>query len=111
MTRCERCDKPHATNADWYHPGGCVCATCVTLCWGECDPIDWRARALKAEAAIEKHVSFRYRRGLANAADFVIVRINDDGTEERLCTLVGAQGLHHEDDARRLVALLNGDDK
>ena len=54
---------------------------------------------------------YAYRRGLANAADFVVVRINDDGTEDRLCTLVCAQGLHHEDDARRLVALLNGDDR
>lgn len=55
MTRCERCDMPHATANDWRsHEPGCACVRCVAICWGDatCDPVDWRERALKAEAAM-----------------------------------------------------------
>lgn len=57
MTRCHSCDRPLATQADYdAHPDGCMCPRCVALCWRawttEClgQPVDWRARALKAEA-------------------------------------------------------------
>lgn len=48
--KCERCDKPVATEADWEAtPGG----EGEHLCWGFCSPscvaVDWRARALAAE--------------------------------------------------------------
>lgn len=46
--RCERCDKPVATDADWATvPGGAG----ENLCWGAsaCVAVDWRARALAAE--------------------------------------------------------------
>lgn len=54
---CERCDHELATPADWYHADGC--AHCRGLCWrsttseyGVCShpEIDWRGRALAAEA-------------------------------------------------------------
>lgn len=52
---------------------------------------------------------YAYRPGLAEGSDFVVVRIEPDGSETRLCTLVARHGLHDEDDARRLVRLLNGE--
>lgn len=50
---CPVCDRPVATNKDWKKvpegKGG-------LLCWGNCSPIavDWRARALKAEAKLRE---------------------------------------------------------
>jgi hypothetical protein len=46
--RCERCDKPVATDNDWVTtPEG----DGEHLCWGSavCASVDWRARALAAE--------------------------------------------------------------
>lgn len=58
--RCEHCDRPMADEVDDEMmaelPGG----ERPDLCWadvscGECDsPIDWRARALKAEAELAR---------------------------------------------------------
>jgi hypothetical protein len=43
--RCERCDKPVATDNDWVTtPEG----EGEHLCWGSCASVDWRARALAA---------------------------------------------------------------
>lgn len=49
--RCETCDFPLATEEDWktIPPG-----EGEHLCWGACEPEDWRARALKAEAEVER---------------------------------------------------------
>ena len=54
--RCERCDREFATDDDYdtHDYGGCKCDRCRSLCWSrfgsECIPVDWRARALSAEA-------------------------------------------------------------
>lgn len=59
MTRCERCDRPLAVEND--HDGGCTCEQCSARCWSswgvECKPVDWRSRALKAEAALAVEVA------------------------------------------------------
>jgi len=49
--KCETCDFPLATEEDWktIAPGDGE-----HLCWGACEPEDWRARALKAEAEVER---------------------------------------------------------
>ena len=53
--RCERCDRPSATMVDYTaHTDGCLCERCTSLCWrviagGHCEPVDWRARAIRAE--------------------------------------------------------------
>lgn len=46
MSECENCDRPLATEQDAkdFPPG-----EGEHLCWGACEPEDWRARALKAE--------------------------------------------------------------
>jgi len=49
---CPRCDRPEPTPELRNHPGGCECAACVSVCWGGCEPIDWRERALRAEARV-----------------------------------------------------------
>lgn len=61
MTRCDVCDHPLATNADLFGcEGGCRCERCTQLCWRDynlaCsfEPVDWRARALTAEAEVER---------------------------------------------------------
>jgi hypothetical protein len=53
--RCPDCDRPMATRADFEnHPENCQ--HCWTLCWREyhdgcvAPRVDWRARALAAEA-------------------------------------------------------------
>lgn len=49
--RCHRCDRPIATQKDWDTiPEG----DGEHLCWDStrCEPVDWRARALVAEAAL-----------------------------------------------------------
>ena len=55
-TRCPRCDREVATDADRAHPEGCACPRCVSVCWdsefGGCQAVDWRARALAAEAEL-----------------------------------------------------------
>lgn len=55
--RCPDCDAPLATQADWDgHEDGCMCRRCRALCWRawltrcEREPMDWRTRAIKAEA-------------------------------------------------------------
>ena len=52
---CPRCDQPIATQTDHDAcPGGCECTRCVSLCWSAfgsaCVAVDWRSRALTAEA-------------------------------------------------------------
>lgn len=67
MDRCERCDRPRATDEGWrtYQPG-----EGEHLCWvseaERCsgDAIDWRARALAAEARIERLATSRYVKAL-----------------------------------------------
>ncbi len=56
VERCRTCDLPLATDADLEGCiDGCQCERCVSLRWmrygGKCTgrPVDWRARALKAE--------------------------------------------------------------
>jgi hypothetical protein len=65
--RCHACDQPVATDRDWatMPPGDGE-----HLCWGglQCVPIDWRSRALAAEAE-----RCHYARALHYIAD-------DDGT-------------------------------
>ena len=50
--RCPRCDQVRAVENG--HPGGCLCESCISMCWRdwgvECNAIDWRQRALDAEA-------------------------------------------------------------
>lgn len=60
MTCCERCDREIASEADWNHRGGCDCARCVTLCFDgdNCDPVDWRARAMKDRPIVEAARAF-----------------------------------------------------
>jgi hypothetical protein len=77
-TRCKTCDRPLATKEQVAHraaynrstwdddfPGGpsqCECASCVLVCFGanHCEgcctgePVNWRERARRAEAAIRK---------------------------------------------------------
>ncbi len=55
--RCHTCDRPLASTEDWEHVKACqdhACTHGVGLCWGDyaCEPVDWRARALKAEAEL-----------------------------------------------------------
>lgn len=68
--RCEQCDKQLATEADYNRPGhgddgdGCECAECCALCWGDpfvCaqDAVDWRARALAAEARLSARIEIQ----------------------------------------------------
>jgi hypothetical protein len=54
MTRCDRCARPIATDADWAHNPGCECERCLAVCWatGVCDTNGWRKRAEALEAAI-----------------------------------------------------------
>jgi hypothetical protein len=49
--RCPRCDRPIATDADWTTtPSG----EGGHLCWGgACPAVDWRKRALVAEAEVD----------------------------------------------------------
>lgn len=61
MIRCDTCDHPLATDADLDGcDDGCRCNRCVSLCWHNynsyCsfDPVDWRTRALEAEAAVDR---------------------------------------------------------
>jgi hypothetical protein len=54
---CHRCDKPHATPADFDAcPGGCECDRCLSLCWraygGLCEEHNWRAEALALRAKV-----------------------------------------------------------
>ena len=59
---CPRCDKPIASDALWQHKPGCECAECEAHCFQSrsgpthCVEVDWRARALAAEADI-RHVN------------------------------------------------------
>jgi hypothetical protein len=49
-TRCERCDKPVATQEDWDRcDDGCECEKCVAVCWqtGGCARKDWRAEVAR----------------------------------------------------------------
>ena len=58
MKRCEVCDRPKAAPELWEHPAGCACDECSAVCWSHdadgCTgtPVDWRARALSAEASL-----------------------------------------------------------
>ena len=56
--RCERCDREKPTHDDFNHKGPCP-PRCETLCWNGllCDPVDWRARALKAEEVVKAAVA------------------------------------------------------
>ncbi len=49
--KCEDCDRPVASAKQWktVAPGGRP-----DLCWGGCEPIDWRARAIAAEKVVEE---------------------------------------------------------
>lgn len=48
--RCHDCDLPRASREDWDNiPEG----EGEHLCWGDCEPIDWRQRCLDAEAEIK----------------------------------------------------------
>lgn len=72
MTRCPTCDRPLATPDLEAHADSCECAACVAHCWSEygadCKPVDWRERALKAEAdAKDALAEARYRDGVWNA--------------------------------------------
>lgn len=65
--RCPICDRPLATDADTEHPTDC--AHCYQLCWGvrtmshcDGDPVDWRARALTAEARLAELLDEQSRR-------------------------------------------------
>lgn len=51
MSKCENCDRPLATKQDAkdISPG-----EGEHLCWGACEPEDWRARALKAEQQVRE---------------------------------------------------------
>ena len=52
--RCPTCDKPRAGDVAMSHADGCTCTDCLSVCWLAwgvlCEPADWRARALAAEA-------------------------------------------------------------
>lgn len=49
--KCENCDRPLATKQDAKDiPPG----EGEHLCWGACEPEDWRARALKAEQQVRE---------------------------------------------------------
>ena len=54
--RCPTCDKPRAGDVAVSHAGGCTCPGCLSVCWLDwgvlCEPVDWRARALAAEAEL-----------------------------------------------------------
>lgn len=53
IERCEICDRLPASNEEWDTiPEG----EGEHLCWGDCEryAVDWRARALKAEAALKE---------------------------------------------------------
>lgn len=60
--RCPDCDATLATQADYdAHPDGCECERCRSLCWRVYEsawcsrpPVDWRERALSAEAAVRR---------------------------------------------------------
>ncbi len=74
--RCETCDRPFATDAQWSGPDahgqdgdGCSCDECIAVCWGECImagmSVDWRTRAIAAESAL---AAMRERLGNVAAA-------------------------------------------
>lgn len=54
--RCHNCDRPHAKEN--RHKGGCECPACVSVCWSKwgttCPSVDWRERALRAEARLRE---------------------------------------------------------
>lgn len=59
--RCPRCDLELATAEDDKHDVECFCARCKAVCWRRFErmgcigiPIDWRARALVAEASLTR---------------------------------------------------------
>ncbi len=61
--RCRVCDRPHASEAEWSStsPG-----ERDDPCCGGCDPIavDWRSRAIKAEAELSEARSALRCRGI-----------------------------------------------
>jgi hypothetical protein len=63
--RCERCDKPRATQADFddpAHPPGCTCAHCSSICWSiRCAPHDWRGECLALRASADLHIHMMER--------------------------------------------------
>lgn len=56
--RCEYCDQPKATQGMFdSHDDGCECAECGEYGWecdSPCDDVDWRDRALRAEAELSE---------------------------------------------------------
>jgi hypothetical protein len=73
--RCDRCARPIATDADWWHEPGCECERCLAICWasGVCDTNGWRklAEALELENArlveLLREVAPELRAGLTKA--------------------------------------------
>jgi hypothetical protein len=64
--RCHTCDRPKASDADWKHHDECadVEHDCFAgKCWEyQCKPVDWRARALLAEAVADAVLDLRQDR-------------------------------------------------
>lgn len=59
--RCEVCDRPDGYENNPHLEGvsdGCEYPCCTSLCWGghQCESarVDWRARAIAAEAALAR---------------------------------------------------------
>lgn len=77
--RCHACDRPVATQEQWDHGAcgqggdGCECDACCSVCWGgpgcQANAVDWRARALKAEAALTSAASLLRGLGYCSEAD------------------------------------------
>ena len=59
--RCPTCDKPRAGDVAVSHANGCSCPDCLSVCWRDwgvlCEPADWRARAIAAEALVASYES------------------------------------------------------
>lgn len=102
---CERCDHELATSADWYHADGC--AHCRGLCWrsttseyGVCShpEIDWRGRALAAEADRD-NLAAASENNMARALELAAARsamgIERDAYRAMVCDLLASAHPRH----------------